>query len=96
MFILVVDYFLVNITSEEYAQNLINTLKEKFEITIDWDAKLYIVITLKWWYNLRKFQLSMPNDVPDAIKKIKHIFSGKPQDAPEAHITPKFGKIIQY
>ena len=88
--------FLVNITSEEYAQHLINTLKEKYEITMDWDAKLYIVITLKWWYNLIKVQLSMPTYVPDAINKIKRIFSGKPQDAPAAHITPKFGKIIQY
>ena len=54
MFTLVVYAFLVNITSEECAHNLINELKGKYKITIDWDAKLYIGITLKWWYNLRK------------------------------------------
>ena len=43
-----------------------------------------------------KVQLSMPTYVPDAIKKIKRIFSGKPQYAPADHIPPKTGKIIQY
>ena len=38
----------------------------------------------------------MPTYVPYEIKKIKHIFSGKPQDAPSAHIPPNFGEIIQY
>ena len=47
MFTLVVDDFLVKINSEECAQHLINALKGKYEITIDWDAKLYIGITLK-------------------------------------------------
>ena len=47
MFTLAVDDFLVKITSQECAQHFINELKEKYEITIDWDAKLYIGITLK-------------------------------------------------
>ena len=91
-----VDSFLVNINSEECAQHLINALKEKYEITIDWDAKLYIGITLKWWYNLRNLQSSMPAYVPEAIKKIKTILSRKPQDTPASHITPKSSEIIQY
>ena len=46
MFNLAVDDFLVKITSQECAQHFINELKEKYEITIDWDSKLYIGITL--------------------------------------------------
>ena len=38
----------------------------------------------------------MPTYVPYAIKKIKHIFSGKPQDTPASHITPKSSERIQY
>ena len=87
---------MVNITSEEYPNHLINALRGKYEITIGWDAKLYIGVTLEWWYNMSKVQLSMPTYVPDAIKKIKHIFRGKLQDAPAAHLPPKFGEIIQY
>ena len=49
MFTLVVDMFFFKITSEECAQHLINALKKKNEITIDWNAKLYIGIILKWW-----------------------------------------------
>ena len=96
IFTLVIDEFLVKITSEECAQHLNNALKEKYEITIYWDAKLYISITLKWWYNPRKVQLSMSTSVPDAINKIKHIFRGNTQDPPAAHITPKVGKRFQY
>ena len=77
IFTLVVDDFLVKITLNERALHLTNELREKYEITIDWDAKLYIGITLKWWYTLRKVQLSMPNYVPDAIKKILHILRCK-------------------
>ena len=49
MFTLVEDYFFVNITSEDCSQHLIIALKDKCEITIDWDAKLYIGVTLKLW-----------------------------------------------
>ena len=42
------------------------------------------------------FKLSMRTYVLDAIKKMKHIFSGKPQDSPADHIPQKFGEIIQY
>ena len=38
----------------------------------------------------------MPTYVPYAIKKIKYIFNGKPQDYPAAHVPPKFGERIQY
>ena len=38
----------------------------------------------------------MPNYVLDTIKKIKHIFSGNPEDSPTAHIPQKYGKRIQY
>ena len=96
MFTLVVDDFLVKIISQECAQHLMNALKEKYEITIDWDAILYIGITLKWWFNQSKVQLSMPKYVPEEIKKIKQILSVKQQDSPAVHIPKKCGEIVQY
>ena len=41
--------------------------EEKYKTSLEWDAKLYIGISLKWWYNLRKVKLSIPIYVPDAI-----------------------------
>ena len=82
-------YFIKMCTAPHYCT------EGKYENSIDWDAKLYIGITLKLWYNLRRVQLSMPTYFPDAIKKIKNIFSVKTQDAPAAHLPPKLGKRIQ-
>ena len=45
---------------------------------------------------MRKVQLYIPTYVPDSIKKIKHTFSGKPQNTLEAHIPLKLGERIQY
>ena len=61
MFTLVLDNVLVKINSKEYAQQLINTRMGKYKITIYWDEKLYIGITLKWWYNLKKDNYLCPH-----------------------------------
>ena len=58
------DYFRRMCTAPHYCT------EGKYENSIDWDAKLYIGITLKLWYNLRKVKLSIPTYVPDAINKI--------------------------
>jgi hypothetical protein len=49
-FTLVVDNFAIQYTSKENAQHLIDTLKQDYTITIDWDATKYIGLTLKWEY----------------------------------------------
>ncbi len=49
-FTLVVDDIAIEYTSMEDTQHLIDTLKQDYTITIDWDATKYIGLTLKWDY----------------------------------------------
>ena len=76
--------------------HLINALKQKFNITIDWVDKIYIGITLKWDYEQRKVQLSMPNYAPEVLKRIGHIFSGKPEHSSAEHTPINYGSKVQY
>ena len=57
VFTLVVDDFAIKYTSLDNAQHLLQALKEKYTISEDWEAKLYIVITLKWDYSKQTVDL---------------------------------------
>jgi len=46
IFILVVDDFLIQYTDLRNAYYFINALQHKYDITIDWEAKTYIGISL--------------------------------------------------
>ena len=50
IFTLVVDNFDINYTSLKNAKNLLSALQAKYTISEDWEAKIYIGITLKWDY----------------------------------------------
>ena len=63
IFFLVVDDFAINYTSDKNIHHFLNALKDKYEISVDWDASLYIGISLKWEYSKRTVELSMPNYV---------------------------------
>ena len=60
IFTLVVDDFGIRYGSEADAHHLINTLRDLYEITIDWTGKLYCGLTLNWDYHNRRCTLSMP------------------------------------
>jgi hypothetical protein len=47
-FSLVVDDFAVKYVGKQHADHLRNALPESYEITTDWAAKVYSVMTLKW------------------------------------------------
>ena len=87
IFTLVVDDFLIQYTDLRNVHHLINALKNKHDITIDWDAKTYIGIALQWDYKERTVLLSMPKYVPASLEIIGHIFNGKPVHFPANH-TP--------
>ena len=40
--------------------------------------------------------LSMPGYVSEALRRFKHIWSGKPEDQPYAHVVPNYGAKVQY
>ena len=65
-----VDDFCVQCSSVEDADHFLNALRAKYLITIDMEAKVYIVIKLDWDYLNRTVILSMPN----YVRKALHIF----------------------
>ncbi len=64
---LVVNNFTIKYTKLEDAQNLINTLKMDYSITVDWDATKYIGLTIKWDYVNRKVYVHMPGYLSKAL-----------------------------
>ena len=66
-FSLVVDDFLVKYTDLTNINHLITTLKSRYGLKVDMDAKKYLGITLKWDYVNRICNISMPGYV------IKHL-----------------------
>jgi membrane-bound inhibitor of C-type lysozyme len=49
-FTLVVDDFAIKYTNKEDADRLINCMRMKYPFKVDWEAKQYIGINLKWDY----------------------------------------------
>ena len=88
---LVVDGFAIKYTSMEKANYLFNALKDKYTISIDWDASLYIGISLEWDYNKRTVNLSMPNYVKNALTKFQHTLPNSPEYASYEHTPPAYG-----
>ena len=62
-FILVVDDFGIKYVGKEYAQHLLNVLKEIYGIEEYWTGSLYCGITLDWHYDQQYVDISMINCV---------------------------------
>jgi hypothetical protein len=96
MFTLVVDDFGVKYSSRNDADHLINLLRADYEdVTVDWDARLYCGISLKWDYIRRTCEMSMPGYIPAALAKYQHPPPKRPQHAPHRYNTPQYGRHIQ-
>jgi hypothetical protein len=95
-FSLVVDDFGVKYVGREHAQHLVDTLSSLYEITIDWTGALYLGITLKWDYEARTVDCSMPGYIAAALERFQHTKPKRRQDAPYPWIAPTYGAKVQY
>ena len=96
IFSLVVYYFLVQYYSEKDAEHFLHALRQKYTITVDREAKIYIGTNLKWDYIKRTVELSMPEYVKHALQKFQHLLPSCPEHFPYAHNAPIYGRSIQY
>jgi hypothetical protein len=94
IFALVVDDFGVKIQDKVDALHLIAALKQHYEITVDWDGKLFCGISLDWNYTMRTVDLSMPGYVQEALAEFQHLAPTKPEHQPYRHNPPQFGVKI--
>jgi hypothetical protein len=96
VFSLVVDDFGVKYTGKEHAYHLVQALMTHYTIAIDWTGETFCGITLKWGYNQRTVDLSMPGYIKKALLKFQHTKPTKPVEAPYKHTPIIYGAKQQY
>jgi len=95
IFNLVVDDFGCMVIGDTHAEHLINTLKKNYDVTIDREGKIFCGIHLKWDYDKRTVDLSIPNYVTKARAILQHEAPKKPQHSPHPYAAPQYGQKIQ-
>ena len=68
----------------------------KYTISEDWEAKLYIGISLKWDYSKIIVDLSMPGYVTAALQCFCHQLKNTRQSSPHHHVPPTYGARVQF
>ena len=90
-FALTVDDFGVLYTDKADAEHLIAALSPHYKLSIDWDAKIYCGIHLRWDYEARTVDLSMPGYVAKVLQRFTHPKPARPQHAPHKWTVPAYG-----
>ena len=90
----VVDGFSIKYATHQDAGHPLQALCAKYTISTDWEASLYIGITLKWDYTARHVDLSMPKYVAKALHKFKNSLqkfhpNNKPEYSLHKHVESK-------
>jgi hypothetical protein len=96
IFCLVVDDFAVKYVNREDADNLINTIKKYYPMTVDEEATKYIGLTIDWDYTNRKAHIHMPGYLDKAFTRFNHEKPQTIQNSPHPHVTPQYGAKTQY
>jgi len=94
-FALCVDDFMVKYFTKSDAQHLINALKRKYDITIDWSGKNFCGLSFNWQYDKGYVDMNMPQYIIKALAKYNHKFPKKFQHAPYKWTKPLYGKRVQ-
>jgi hypothetical protein len=95
-FTLVVDDFAVKYVGKQHPEHLRNALLRTYELTTDWTATVYSGMTLKWDYDKRTCDISMPGYVANVLSKFQHDAPKHPQHTPSQYVTPVYGAKTQY
>jgi hypothetical protein len=91
-----VDDFTVKYVGKQHAEHLRNALLRTYELTTDWTATVYSVMTLKWYYDKRTYDIPMPGYVSNVLSKFQHDSPKHPQHTPSQYVTPVYCAKTQY
>jgi hypothetical protein len=94
-FCLVVDDFGIRYTGKEHAEHLIQTLRQKYTITVDWTGDIYVGLRLSWNYRDHYVDISMTEYVTKALLRFNHPNPTRPQHSPHAWTKPIYGTHTQ-
>jgi hypothetical protein len=69
---------------------LIATLKELYELTINWSGDKYLGFTIKHDKSIRQLSISMPSYIGTALKRFGHLITHGAA-SPAVYIPPHYG-----
>ena len=95
MFSLVVDDFGVKCQGIQHARHLKQTLEQYYEVSVDWEGKLFCGVTLDWNYKKGHVDLSVPGYVQRKLTKYQHPKPTKPQHSPYLSAPIQYGAKVQ-
>jgi hypothetical protein len=95
-FALVVDDFVFKYMGKQHADHLRSALLQNYELTTDWEAKVYSGMSLKWDSKNRACDISMPGYLSNVLRKFEHDAPKHPQHAPSEYVTPVYWEKSQY
>lgn len=95
-FTLAVDDFGIKFFSQHDADHLLNALRDKYVITVDWTGSSYLGLRLNWNYHAGWVDVDMHKYVPKALQQLGHKPPSRAQHAPHRWSTPRYGQKIQY
>jgi hypothetical protein len=86
----------IKYVGKDNAHHLRNALLRHNEIATDWGGTVYSGMTLKWDYQQRTCDISMPGYVTNVLKKFQHDAPKHRQHTPSKYATPVYGAKTQY
>ena len=95
-FTLVIDDFGVKYEWKEDIEHLIKSIKQKYELTEDWDGDLYCSIHIKWDYIAHTLDISMPGFIIKKLQTYKCASPTKPQHCPHSPQPQQYGSKTQH
>jgi hypothetical protein len=95
-FSLMIDDFSVKYVTTADDRHLRKALLRHYEITADWNGKVYSGITLDWECNKRTCDISMPGYIFNVLNKFQHDTPTTPQHTPFRYVTQIYGAKMQY
>jgi hypothetical protein len=94
-FSLIVDDFGVKYRDRADAEHLLAALRTEYAITVDWEGAKYVGLRLKWDYDARTVDLSMPDYVRKAIARFGLESPFQPAHGPLPFTAPVYGRATQ-
>jgi hypothetical protein len=95
-FSLIVDDFTVKYVGQQHAHHMRNILLRSYELTTDWDGKMYSGMNLKWYYSNITCDISIPDYIANFIRKFQHDTPKHPQHTPSRYAVPVYGAKKQF
>ena len=76
--------------------HLLNTLLRSYKNATDWEGTVYSGMKLKWDYQKRTCEFSIPGYITYVLSKLQHDKPKQRQHTPSKYVIPVYGAKMQY